>query len=159
MLGISIPEYMDKRRTTQRPLQGFQGSDPGRAWGLGYTSWWASSICFQIQQAGVTSLCSKCPKYWHLHVICLNLCSPKSVKRNQASYLSLFSRMKWLATWQWLLRQPQCSPNVKYLSLIICTEEQTRPSKHKQKLSPTVLYPNDSHWRDIVLFQALTVEI
>lgn len=46
---------------------------------------------------------------------------------------------------------------MKDSNLIIRTEEQTKLSKHK--FSHTVSFPRDSHWRDIVFFQALSVEI
>lgn len=117
-------------------------------------SWWPPNLCFQmIRQVS--------PPFYlndrYLHTNCLNLCFLKSSKRKQNSHFSLFSGMKWLASRKWLLRQLQCSLNMKYSNLIIRTEEQTKLSKHE--FSHTVWCPRDSHWRDIVFFQALTVEI
>lgn len=78
-----------------------QGSDPGRAWHAGYAGWWPPNLCSQVSRQVSTSLLFK----WQTFTYKLfEPLLPEVKKRKQNSHLSLFCRMKWLATCKWLLR-------------------------------------------------------
>lgn len=111
-----------KALTTDGPLEAGWGSQ-GSIY-LGYMCQWPSCTCFQIQWASSPFALNSSNTDIYLYS-----CSLKPTKRNQKLCLSLSGRMKWLASWQWLLLgQPQCSLNVNCWNLIIRTKEQTRLS-------------------------------
>lgn len=118
VLAIGTPEAL----TTDRPLEAGWGSQ-GSIY-LDYMCQWPSCTCFQIQWASSPFALNSSNTDIYLYS-----CSLKPTKRNQKLCLSLSGRMKWLASWQWLLLgQPQCSLNVNCWNLIIRTKEQTRLS-------------------------------